>query len=308
VAPFWFLAGVLFTLASIILLLPWLRTIPGLGSLPTLPWPAGIAALLTMAAVLGLSWWSGLSNPTVAPQTVDTTPMVGKTPTAAEPTVVGKTPSAEPTADSWKDIASALGNPAGDMTGGPVNKPGAGPMVGAIASLQRRLAKGGGTADDWELLAKSYEFLGRTAEAGKARAHQLPPLPADGETAAPQQTSSPDSGVVLSGEVSLADALKAKAAPGTTLFIVAKSVDSPGAPVAVFRTKVGSWPLKFDLSDSESMLPGRNLSSAGRVTVEARISRQGQPLPAPGDLQGSTSVIRVADHQPLHIVIDKVIP
>jgi hypothetical protein len=56
------------------------------------------------------------------------------------------------------------------------------------------------------------------------------------------------------------------------------------------------------------MLPGRNLSSAGRVTVEARISRQGQPLPAPGDLQGSTGVIRVVDHQPLHIVIDKVIP
>jgi hypothetical protein len=301
-APFWFLAGVLFTLAAIILLLPWLRTIPGLGSLPALPWPAGIGALLTMVAVLGLYRWLGPTNQTVAPQATTTaqtvaTPTVGKTPTPSEST-----------ADSWNDIASALGNRAGDMTGAPATKPGAEPMVGAIASLQKRLAKGGGSADDWELLAKSYEFLGRTAEASKARAHQLPQLPTDDGNAAAQQTSSTGSAAVLSGEVSLTVALKAKAAPGTTLFIVAKSVDSPGPPVAVFRTKVGTWPLKFDLSDSESMLPGRNLSNAGRVTVEARISLKGQPLPAPGDLQGSTEVIRVADHQPLHILIDKVVP
>jgi cytochrome c-type biogenesis protein CcmH len=112
---------------------------------------------------------------------------------------------------------------------------------------------------------------------------------------------------MLSGEVSLAPELNAQAAPGATLFIVAKAVDSPGAPVAVVRTKVGSWPLRFDLNDTESMLPGRNLSSAGRVTVEARISRSGQALPAPGDLQGSTGVINPTDHQPLQIVIDKVI-
>lgn len=300
-APFWFLTGVLFTLAAIILLLPWLRTIPGLGSLPALPWPAGIGALLTMAAVAGLYQWLGPSNQTVAPQAA------GAAQTVTTPTV-GKTPPSQPTADSWNDIARAMGNRAADMTAAPAAKPGAEPMIGAIASLQGRLAKGGGTADDWELLAKSYEFLGRTAEAAKARAHQLPPLPMDEGTAATQQTSSGGpAAAVLSGEVSLADALKAKAAPGTTLFILAKSVDSPGAPVAVFRTKVGSWPLKFDLSDSQSMLPGRNLSSAGRVTVEARISQSGQPLPAPGDLQGSTGVINPTDHPRLQILIDKVI-
>jgi hypothetical protein len=301
-APFWFLAGVLFTLAAIILLLPWLRTIPVFRSLPALPWPAGAGALLTMAAVAGLYQWLGPSNHTVAP------PVAGATQTVATP-MVGKTPTpSEPTADTWNDIASAMGNRTADMTAVPAAKPGAEPMIGAIASLQKRLAKGGGTADDWELLAKSYEFLGRTAEAAKARAHQLPPLPMEEGNAATQQTSSGrPAAAVLSGEVSLADALKAKAAPGTTLFILAKSVDSPGAPVAVFRTKVGSWPLKFDLSDSESMLPGRNLSSAGRVTVEARISQSGQPLPAPGDLQGSTGVINPTDHPRLQILIDKVI-
>jgi cytochrome c-type biogenesis protein CcmH len=88
---------------------------------------------------------------------------------------------------------------------------------------------------------------------------------------------------------------------------VAKSVDAPGVPVAVFRGSVGSWPLKFTLDDSQSMLPGRNLSNAGRVTIEARISPKGQPLPASGDLQGSTGVINPADHRPLKILIDRVI-
>ena len=77
--------------------------------------------------------------------------------------------------------------------------------------------------------------------------------------------------------------------------------------MAVLRGSVGSWPLKFTLDDSQSMMPGRNLSTAGRVRVEARISQTGQPLPAAGDLQGSTGVINPADHQPLKILIDRVI-
>jgi cytochrome c-type biogenesis protein CcmH len=57
------------------------------------------------------------------------------------------------------------------------------------------------------------------------------------------------------------------------------------------------------------MLPGRNLSKAGRVTIEARISQSGQPMPAAGDLQGSSGAFDPAGHQsqPLKILIDRVI-
>ncbi len=99
--------------------------------------------------------------------------------------------------------------------------------------------------------------------------------------------------------------LKAAAPADATLFIVAKATDSPGPPVAVVRMHAGNWPAQFKLTDSQAMLPGRTLSSAGRVTVEARISRSGQPLPAVGDLQGSSGVVDPAAHTPLHIVIDR---
>jgi cytochrome c-type biogenesis protein CcmH len=180
----------------------------------------------------------------------------------------------------------------------------AGSMSSAIASLEARLAKGGGSAGDWDLLAKSYEFLGRPDDAAQARAHKLPPVPAE-EAGTSVAAKAPATAV--SGEISLSPALAAKATPGATLFILAKSVDAPGPPVAVIRSSVGSWPLKFSLDDSQSMVPGRNLSSAGRVTVEARISKSGQPLPSAGDLQGTTGPINPAEHQALKILIDKVI-
>ena len=135
------------------------------------------------------------------------------------------------------------------------------------------------------------------------------PIPAFGSVVVTATASPADLGGrrlrFVSGEVSLAAKLQSKAVVGETLFIVAKSVDSPGAPVAVYRGTVGNWPVKFTLDDSQSMLPGRNLSSAGRVTIEARISQSGQALPAAGDLRGSTGVINPADHQPLKILIDQ---
>jgi hypothetical protein len=300
---FWFLAGVLTTLAALVVILPWLRKMPRLGSLPALPWQASLGAAVIVVVILGSYRWlghPGAASESAAPATRNE--ISGSAFSNAAKTFASASGGSG-------DATSSGGNPTGSAT-----KPAAGSMGSAIANLEARLAKGGGSDGDWELLAKSFEFLGRPADAAKARARQLPPVPADADASAdapapaPMASSPPAaSGTAVSGEVTLAPALKAKAAAGETLFIVAKSVDAPGIPVAVFRGSVGSWPLKFTLDDSQSMMPGRNLSNAGRVTVEARISQKGQPLPAAGDLQGSTGVINPADHQPLKILIDRVI-
>ena len=314
---FWFLAGSLTTLAALILMLPRLRRLPRFAALPALPWQASLAAILIVAATFGVHHW--LASPPMTAQ-------------SATPAGAPNATSAGAFGDAAKVFASATGA-SGDAgaAGGAAPNSAAGLMNSAIASLESRLAKSGGTDGDWELLAKSFEFLGRPADAAQARAHKLPPVPTDSDasgpaapapmasaapmgSAAPMASTAPmtaaapaASGTAVSGEIMLAPALKAKAAAGETLFIVAKSVDAPGVPVAVLRGSVGSWPLKFTLDDSQSMLPGRNLSSAGRVTIEARISQKGQPLPASGDLQGTTGVINPADHQPLKILIDRVI-
>jgi hypothetical protein len=293
-ALYWFLAGMLTTLALLTAVIPWLRTLPRFSGLPVMPWQATVGAVALVAVIFV------------------TYPWIGR-PAADKPAMPAASTASDRSASAFGSAAKAFGaaTSAPVNTANTVDQSKAGSMDAAIAALESRLAKGGGTADDWELLAKSFEFLGRPAAAAEARAHQLPALtPKAGEPAAnptAPMASAAASGTAVSGEVTLAPALSAKAAAGETLFIVAKSVDAPGIPVAVYRGSVGTWPLKFTLDDSQSMLPGRNLSSAGRVTIEARISKKGQPLPAPGDLQGSTGVIDPADHRPLKILIDRVI-
>ena len=51
----------------------------------------------------------------------------------------------------------------------------AGSMDNAVTALEQRLAKGGGSDADWELLARSYEFMQRPAAAAAARARRLAP-------------------------------------------------------------------------------------------------------------------------------------
>lgn len=318
----WFLAGSLTALAVVIVLLPWLR------SLPPLPGFARAAAVVVILAVLGTTRWmgtagTGTAGPGMAgpgsavaggPAVGTGTPNPAAAAGPATPSGMDSSGSAFGTAAKVFGAASGSALPGGGgASAAPAGKAGAGSMDAAIASLESRLAKGGGSPDDWELLAKSFEFLGRPADAAKARAHQLAPL--SGATAATAASGSAATAkgaagggsVSVTGEVALAPALASKASAGETLFIVAKSVDSPGIPVAVFRGSVGSWPLKFSLDDSQSMMPGRTLSTAGRVTIEARISPKGQPLPSSGDLQGSTGPINPADRTPLKITIDRVI-
>jgi hypothetical protein len=318
---FWFFAGILTTLALLVVLSPLLRSMPRFAALPTVPWQGSVVAIVIVLAFFASHGWL------VRPDGAAARP--------APPATSAAPPAAN--SDALSGSAGAFGTAAkvfGESTGpaagagasaGPAPKAAAGSMDSAIAALEARLAKGGGTSDDWELLAKSFEFLGRPADAAKARAKQLPSLAGDAKSSLPASTTgmpvagSPvggstsagkpagAAGVAVTGEVTLAAGLAAKASAGETLFIVAKSVDAPGIPVAVFRGSVGNWPLKFTLDDSQAMMPGRNLSNAGRVTIEARISQKGQPLPAAGDLQGSSGVIDPADHQALKITIDRVI-
>ena len=193
----------------------------------------------------------------------------------------------------------------------PAQKKAASSMDSAVTGLERRLAAGGGNDGDWELLAKSYEFLSRPADAAAARQKRLPAgagaAPAGIAPAESAAAIVASSGVSVRGEVVLSAALKGKIPAGLTLFIVAKSVHSPGAPVAIMRTTTGSWPVTFQLDDSQAMMPGRNLSSAGTVTIEARTSKTGQAMPAPGDFQGITPQFDPGSAEPVRIVIQRVI-
>jgi cytochrome c-type biogenesis protein CcmH len=77
--------------------------------------------------------------------------------------------------------------------------------------------------------------------------------------------------------VDLAAELKARVAPGDSVFIFARAVGGPPAPLAVKRVTVADLPAEVELGDADAMMPQLKLSNFAEVQLVARISRAGQP-------------------------------
>ncbi|SQF99619.1 cytochrome c-type biogenesis protein [Paucimonas lemoignei] len=84
-------------------------------------------------------------------------------------------------------------------------------------------------------------------------------------------------GATIKVRVDLAADLKAKVAPGDSVFIFARAVGGPPAPLAVKRLTVADLPVQVELSDADAMMPQLKLSNFPEVQLVARISRAGQP-------------------------------
>ncbi|WP_122678187.1 c-type cytochrome biogenesis protein CcmI [Pseudomonas viridiflava] len=77
--------------------------------------------------------------------------------------------------------------------------------------------------------------------------------------------------------VDLAPALKDEVQPRDSVFIFARAVDGPPAPLAVKRITVAELPAEVELSDADAMMPQLKLSNFPQVQLVARVSRAGQP-------------------------------
>ena len=195
--------------------------------------------------------------------------------------------------DSWPSVADTS-IAATDTTGSAATSGSAAPKganAGALdevtRSLAERLATKGGTDDEWRLLAQSYDYMGRTDEARAARTHVAA---TDGSR--------------ISGTVQISAELAGQAAPGTPLFIYATDGSPSGPPLAVLRLRVDRWPVSFVLDDADAMIPGRNLSAAKTVQLEARISATGEALPRAGDLVGRLANVDPHTTHAVNISID----
>ena len=136
------------------------------------------------------------------------------------------------------------------------------------------------------------------ARSGAAEARELgklPPAPPEQLAAAApaNPVAAAMAGPTVKGTVRLSPALKAQASPEDTVFIFARPADGSRMPLAIARKLVKDLPAEFVLDDSTSMSPAAKLSGAKRVIVGARISKSGQAMPQPGDLEGLSGVVDV---------------
>lgn len=114
-----------------------------------------------------------------------------------------------------------------------------------------------------------------------------------------------DAATAIHLRVKLASALENKIPPHASLFVFVRAPDG-GPPLAVRRADM-KLPQDIDLSASDAMVPSRSVQPGQKVTVVARVSASGSPLPQSGDLYGQIDYV-AGKTGPRSLEIDKLTP
>jgi len=268
--------------------------------------PQRLISALLIVGMIGVAvfYWSTESATTAAYDMNDFL--------AAKPVAATRTPTAvAPAADDLGSVAEML------------------------EGLERRLQTDVDDIDGWILLAKSYYYLNRQAEAQQAfdkgvaagYAGAWKPLPridsALGQIESPGISTSEisfdrytekdtiaatksldsyhSSGIKL--QVSLAADLEKAFPPETTVYLFARNVDGAGPPLAVVQKKVRDLPLSITLNDSHAMMPDRTISSVERVVVGARVSIRGGAIRQDGDFEQISDPVSTRNDQVIALSI-----
>lgn len=166
--------------------------------------------------------------------------------------------------------------------------------------------------ENWEKLytvlpADSQDKQQVAANVNEVRSRLGMPPMAMPEPVQTAQQNAPMSDVSIKGRVSLGSAVASKASPDDTVFIFARAVRGPRMPLAIIRKKVKDMPYDFTLDDSLAMSPALRLSSVPEVVVGARVSKSGNAMPQPGDMQVISGTIEVKDAKPIQLVINDIV-
>lgn len=105
--------------------------------------------------------------------------------------------------------------------------------------------------------------------------------------------------------VSVSPELLSEISDGDSVFIFAKAKSGPPMPLAASRQSVSALPITIKLDDSMAMLPQMKLSSFEQVLVGARISKSGQAISQPGDLESELIVTSNTATDTIDLVISK---
>ena len=130
-----------------------------------------------------------------------------------------------------------------------------------------------------------------------------------GEVSAPA-TSAPATAAASASsiriQVSVAAALRDHVAPGDTVYVFARAAEGPKMPLAIQRFAASELPKEVVLDDSMGMTAGPRLSQTPRIVLGARISKSGDAIAQPGDLEVLSPILdQTALTQPIPLEIAK---
>ena len=120
----------------------------------------------------------------------------------------------------------------------------------------------------------------------------------------PETTEPANAESVVVANVSVGPDAAAVMPNEASVFVIARDPRQPSPPIAVTRRALTELPSPVSLGDSESMIPGRNLSAFAEFEIVARVSLSGVPSEQPGDWFGN-AIVRPAEGNEIAIVINE---
>jgi hypothetical protein len=78
-------------------------------------------------------------------------------------------------------------------------------------------------------------------------------------------------------------------------------------PLAIVRKQVREFPVTVTLDDSMAMQPDMKMSSFAELVIGARVSKSGNAIPKPGDLEGYSPPLRAGAAGPVEVLIASVV-
>ncbi|MEJ2402324.1 MAG: tetratricopeptide repeat protein [Xanthomonadales bacterium] len=166
-------------------------------------------------------------------------------------------------------------------------------------SLMEQLEPGSNVAATVQRqIADAQARLGMTPDAQPAAM----PEPVAGEPAA--QDSAGWAGTRL--VITAADGARAALAQGAVLYVVIRTAGpAMGPPLGVRRVANPTFPLELTVTDEDSMLKERLISSETEVQFQARVSLTGSPTAQAGDWQSASETVERANASLVVLNIDQ---
>jgi len=158
-----------------------------------------------------------------------------------------------------------------------------------LAGLEQRLSANPDDGKGWLLLAKSYEHMGKDADAADAYAKAVALGVTDEALGARLSANEPAAAAgaaEIRGHLRLYQSAADQIDPDDVVFITAKAEGNP-MPLAVLRKSASELPFDFVLSDKTSMVKGNGISTASEIVVTAKVSKSGDALNTAENLQAT---------------------
>ena len=209
-------------------------------------------------------------------------------------------------------------------------------MQAAIAKLASKLQQHPEDAEGWALLGRTYKAMQQYAQARDAFRHAVEAAPGDTALAAeyaaagtpnpePPMTDDtspqscpvpgaegsaecgdePQSSARITVKVALNPKFKDQVGPKDTVFVFAKAAQGPAMPLAIMRLTASQLPASVTLTDGMGMVPSLTLSQFPQIVLGARISKSGNAMAQPGDLQTLSAAMTSAQTEPVQLTIDQ---